>query len=147
MVQQSDDLERRDANKCVIRDHFERGVSRGELEIYDLIMDEDYMLHVGLVQNALAGGLVGYKAGLGSFQDSFPDMAIELLDLVAEDDMVVAHYIERGTHTGTPHRGHPANGRAYQKHGFGLYRLHGGRMVEGWVQEDDLSFLRDMGWT
>lgn len=146
MKEMAGSIGRRDANKRVVRDHFERGVSRRDLDIYDTIMDEDYVLHVGLNRDLLSGGRAGYKAGLGSFQASFPDMRVELLDLIAERDVVVAHYIEQGTHSGRAYRGHAPTGRAYRKHGFGLYRLRDDRMVQGWVQEDDLAFLRALGW-
>ena len=70
----------------------------------------------------------------------------QLLDVVAEGDLVVARYIERGTHSGAAYGSHPASGRAYEKHGFGMYRVVDGRMTFGAVQEDDVAFARALGW-
>jgi predicted ester cyclase len=133
------------AAKEIVRRHFLDGVSGHRVEVWDEIMADDYQLHVGLRRDLLRGGRAGYQAGIGAFWEAFPDMHVELHELVAEGDLVVARYTERGTHRG-PYRGRAPTGRSYTKHGFGMYRIAAGRMAEGWIQEDDASFARDLGF-
>jgi predicted ester cyclase len=74
---------------------------------------------------------------------AFPDLRVEVLDLVAEDDRVVVRYIERGTHTGE-FVGIPPTGRTYEKHGFALYRVAAGQLAEAWMQEDDQGYQQQL---
>lgn len=133
-----------DENMGVIRRHFEEAINEHDVSVYDNIMALDYRLTVGLRDDLLEGGRRGYQNGLQQFWEGFPDMRVEILDLIAEDDRVVAHYIERATHTGT-YADLPPTGRSYIKHGFGLYVVREGLMVSGWVQEDDLAFRTCVG--
>jgi len=50
----------------------------------------------------------------GAFSRSFPDMHMELLELVAEGDRVVARFACSGTHSGD-WRGHPPTGRRFER--------------------------------
>jgi predicted ester cyclase len=51
-------------------------------------------------------------AGSLSFREAFPDVQMEIVDLVAEDDTVVARFRCSGTHLGS-WRGTPATGRSF----------------------------------
>ena len=102
-------------------------------------MADDFLLHHPLVQP----GRSNYVAALEVLWAGFPDVNVELLDLVAEDDRVVARYVERGTHTGE-FFGLPPSGRSYAKHGFALYRVADGRLAEAWMQEDDQGYQQQL---
>jgi predicted ester cyclase len=84
-----------------------------------------------------------YADAVAVLWSGFPDLAVEVLDLVAENDRVVARYIERGTHTGD-FMGLAPTARSYEKHGFTLYRLDGGRLAEAWLQEDDQGYQQQL---
>jgi predicted ester cyclase len=122
-------------NKQVVRRHLEDAVSNQHPEVWDEIMADDFVLH----HPAVEPGRGGYHAAVRHLWVGFPDLSEEILDLVAEGDRVAVRYVERGTHTGE-FLGLPPSGRSYEKHGFALYRLDGGRLVEAWAQEDDLGF-------
>lgn len=126
------DLER---NKEVVRRHLEEGVTRRRAQIWSELMTDEFTLHHPLVQP----GREGYEEALAALWSAFPDLAIEVLDVVAEGDSVVVRYVERGTHEGDL-LGVPPTGRRYEKHGFTLYRLERGRLAEAWLQEDDQGF-------
>jgi hypothetical protein len=68
----------------------------------------------------------------------------QFLHVMARDDYVMLHYIERGAMTG-PLFGAETVGKSYEKKGFALYRLEDGLMREGWNQEDDLGFVQQLG--
>ena len=102
-------------------------------------MAEDFVLHHPLVP----AGRSNYAEAVATLWAGFPDLNEEVLDLVAEDDRVVARYIERGTNTGE-FLGLAPTGRSYAKHGFALYRVANGRLAEAWMQEDDQGFQQQL---
>ncbi|MBI2700159.1 ester cyclase [Mycobacterium gordonae] len=124
-----------EANKALVRRHLDEAINRRQSHLWTEIMSEDFDLHHRLVP----AGRDGYVAAIDILWQAFPDMSIELLDLVAEGDRVVARYIDRGTHLGE-FMGIPPTGRTYEKHGFAMYRIAGARLAEAWTQEDDLAF-------
>lgn len=128
-----------DDNKDLVRRHLEEAVSQGRPEVWSDIMAEDFVVHHPLVEP----GRDNYAAALAVLRTGFPDMRVELLDLVAEGDRVVVRYIERGTHTGD-FLGLRPTGRSYAKHGFALYRVADGRLAECWLQEDDQGYQQQL---
>ena len=129
----------REENKALVRRHLGEAISQDRPEVWDEIMDEGFTLHHPLVQR----GRAGYRAAVDALRAGFPDLREEILDIVAEDDRVVVRYMERGTHTGD-FLGMPPTGKTYEKHGFALYRIANGRLVEAWFQEDDAGFQQQL---
>ncbi len=83
---------------------------------------------------------------VGPFSDSFPDFRMEIADLVAEGDKVVAHFRCSGTHAGE-WRGHPPTGRRFEDvDEIYVFRVRDGRLAgTDVVVEDDLRRLRQLG--
>ncbi len=132
-------MDTRDANKAVVLRHLEEAISKNRPELWDELMADDFTLHHPMV----APGRDAYAHSVAVLRAGFPDLSEEVLDIVAEDDRVVVRYVERGTHTGD-FMGMAPTGRRYEKQGFALYRLAGGRLCEVWVQEDDQGFARQI---
>ena len=126
-------------NKAIVLQHLEEAVNQRQPEIWAEIMADDFVLHHPLVQP----GRSNYADALAMIWAGFPDLHVEVLDLVAEDDRVVARYVERGTHTGD-FVGMPPSGKSYEKHGFSLYRLADGKLAEAWMQEDDQGYQQQL---
>jgi steroid delta-isomerase-like uncharacterized protein len=75
---------------------------------------------------------------------AFPDLAVTVLDQVAEGDMVATRWRARGTHRG-PFAGVPATGRPVTITAIHLHRVAGGRLAEHWEAIDLLPLLRQLG--
>ncbi len=71
---------------------------------------------------------------------AFPDLRIEIEDLIAEADRVVARLTLRGTHQG-PFRGIAPTGRQVRFAAIRVYRLDHGVIVESWASQDALGLL------
>jgi predicted ester cyclase len=85
------------------------------------------------------------RAWIAPFQASFPDMRMEIVDLIAEGDQVVGRFRCSGTHTGD-WRGHPPTGRRFERiDEVAIFRFRDGKIVQAWSLEDTLRRLEQLG--
>lgn len=81
----------------------------------------------------------------GAFRRSFPDMQMDLLELVAEGDRVAARFACSATHSGD-WRGHPPTGRRFEGvDEVYLFTFAGDRISAVWGLEDTLERFRQLG--
>jgi steroid delta-isomerase-like uncharacterized protein len=130
-------LVRRDseANKALVR-HLYNAFDTGGVDLLDEIVAPDFIDH-----NPIPGQaphLAGLKQVVGLFRAAFPDGAITIETMVAEADRVVTHVRMQGTQMGA-FAGTPASGREVQAEGSEMYRIHGGKIVEGWSRFGSLE--------
>jgi predicted ester cyclase len=74
---------------------------------------------------------------------AFPDLRVQIEDLVAEDDRVVARLTFEGTHRGA-FRGIEPTGRTVRFGAIRIYRLTDGKVVETWAQQDALGLIQQL---
>ncbi|MEU4287248.1 ester cyclase [Kribbella sp. NPDC026596] len=87
----------------------------------------------------------GARAWIAPFRASFPDVQMEIVELIAEGNTVVGRFTCTATHTGTWH-GHPPTGHRFNKiDEVNLYRFHNGLINETWTLEDNLERLTQLG--
>jgi steroid delta-isomerase-like uncharacterized protein len=75
---------------------------------------------------------------------AFPDLHVEVEDLIAEGDKVVCRNTVTGTHRGE-YLGRAATGKAVTYREIFVFRFADGRIVETWGVVDVLSQLRQLG--
>jgi predicted ester cyclase len=81
----------------------------------------------------------------GAFRSSFPDLNMELLDLVAENDKVVGRFACSATHLGD-WRGHPPTGRRFERvDEVYFFTFSGERIAAVWGIEDTLDRFQQLG--
>jgi predicted ester cyclase len=118
-------------NKAVVRRLVEEVLNAGQMEV----IDELYA--PALVEEA--------RAWIAPFRASFPDVHMEIIDLIAEDDSVVGRFTCSGTHF-SEWLGHAPTGRRFEAADeVSIYRIDDGRIVETWGIEDNLSRLEQLG--
>jgi predicted ester cyclase len=79
------------------------------------------------------------------FRTSFPDVRMDVLDLIAEGEKVVGRFHCSGTNLG-PWRGNPPTGRRFDRvDEVYLFRIVEGRITEAWGLEDAISRERQLG--
>jgi predicted ester cyclase len=82
----------------------------------------------------------------GAFRDSFPDMHMELLELVAEGDTVVARFACSATHLGD-WRGHARTARRFERvDEVYFFTFEGDRIAAVWGIEDTLDRFSSSGY-
>jgi predicted ester cyclase len=75
---------------------------------------------------------------------AFPDLQIEIEDLIAEGDKVVGRVTARGTHQGA-FMGIAPTGKPVSFNAIDVVRIAGGKIVERWSQADNLALLQQLG--
>jgi predicted ester cyclase len=85
------------------------------------------------------------KSWIAPFRASFPDVHMEVIDLVAEGDKVVGRFACSGTHE-REWRGHPPTGRRFERvDEVYFFRLRDGKIADSWGLEDSADRLRQLG--
>jgi predicted ester cyclase len=111
------------ANKALVRRLIEEVLNHGRLDI----LDELYTARMARAA----------RHRIEPFLIAFPDVRMEIVELVAEDDKVIGRFRYSGTHRG-PWRGQPATGRRSAE-------IHDGRIARSWGLEDTHSRLKQLG--
>jgi predicted ester cyclase len=122
-----------EANKEVVRRLVDEVFNGGHLEVIDELYAPD-----------LAGAA---KRWIAPFRASFPDVHMEIVELIAEGDKVVGRFTCAATHLGA-WLGQAPTGRRFQRVAeVWILRFRDGRIVHVWSLEDTLSRLRQLGLT
>ncbi len=116
--------------------------NRGELDRIEEFVTEDYVNH-----EAWAGedpGYEGFRLRMRRLHDAFPDMHMDVFEVVAGDDLVSYRAELAGTHRGEL-LGIPPTGRSFRAQQMHMLRLRDGRACEHWATRDDLGMLVQLG--
>src|SRR5687768_16056786 len=82
---------------------------------------------------------------IAPFRASFPDVHMEVVELIAEGDHVVGRFTCSATHLGE-WLGHPPTGRRFERvDEVSIFRMRDVRISQGWSLEDTLGRLRQLG--
>ena len=120
-----------DANKATVRRLIDDVFNGGRVEL----IDELYAPELAAAA----------KRWITPFRRSFPDVHMEIVDLIAEGDKVVGRFTCSATHKGT-WRGQPATGRRFENiDEVSIFRLREGRIVSVWSLEDTLARMEQLG--
>ena len=85
------------------------------------------------------------KRWVQPFQSAFPDFQMEIVDLIAEGDKVVAHFSCSGTHRGE-WLGVPATGRRFEQvDEIYIFEARDGKLISAIGVEDNLTRMRQLG--
>ena len=86
-----------------------------------------------------------WRAWVAPFQDSFPDMRMEIVQLVGEGDTVVGRFTCSATNSGE-WRGRAPSGRRFENvDEVYFFTFEGDRIASAWGIEDTLDRLRQLG--
>jgi len=76
---------------------------------------------------------------------AFPDIWFTVDEVIVDGDWSAARYHIEGTHEGEV-EGFPATGRRFHVTGISMMRWQNGRIVESWINYDQLGLLRQIGF-
>jgi predicted ester cyclase len=84
------------------------------------------------------------KGSQSAYRSAFPDWRKDIVDVVAEEDMVVGRLKCSGTHRGEM-MGIAPTGRHMEVDEVYFLRVEDGKFVEFWGLEDNLTRMRQLG--
>src|SRR5512140_3227117 len=125
-------------------------VLRKAAQAFNNIADRSgwYDFHAESVQAHGLGPAALDKAGMKGFYTAlwggFPDLTIQIDELVGEGDDVVWRVTASGTHNGS-FQGVPATGKPVKFGAHYTFRFQDGKIVERWSTIDRLSVLVQIG--
>ena len=88
--------------------------------------------------------IAGFRHFFGGMLHAFPDLTVDIQDMITEGDRVVTRKVMRGTHRGDLW-GAPPTGKEVQLEVIDIFRVADGKLAEHWTQLDVLAVARQLG--
>ncbi|MBT8365234.1 MAG: ester cyclase [Deltaproteobacteria bacterium] len=129
-------------NKALIKRAWDEVFNQKKLTVVDELWSSDYIYHGP--QGQELRGPESLKQFISHYLEAFPDLHIEIEDLIAEGDKVVSRVVSRGTHKGEL-QGIAPTGNEVTTTLILITRLADGKVVEDWESRDDLGMLQQLG--
>ena len=134
-----------EGNKALIRRWLEECYNKGNVAVADDLIATDYVNHSA--PHGQMPGLAAEKQYIITIRSAFPDFHLEIEDQIAEGDQVVTRLTASGTYRGgledIPSTA--AIGRQVRVTEILIHRMFAGKVVEGWIEFDQLSLWRQLG--
>jgi steroid delta-isomerase-like uncharacterized protein len=127
--------------KTLVRRWFEEVWNKGRVAAIDELLAPNGVVH-GLGEDMQ--GAAAFKPFHAAYRDAFPDVKIELEDLIAEEDKVAFRWSATATHKGNG-LNFAATNRPVRFSGMGIIRVENGKLVEGWNIFDQLGMMQQLG--
>lgn len=88
-------------------------------------------------------GPQAFKEAHRTFCGAFPDLSVEIQDIVSEGNRVAIRWKVNMTHRGD-HLGIPASGKQATLHGSSFNIVENGQLIKGWNQMDFQRLLKEI---
>jgi steroid delta-isomerase-like uncharacterized protein len=126
-------------NKAAVRRFYDEVINGRNLDVIDELQTPDGMDHTFGSQ-----GVDASKQFFAMLHSAFPDLHVEVHDLIAEGDLVAARVTYTGTQQGQ-FVGIPPTGRHATTAGIDFFRLRDGKQSDHWGGPDLASLLQQLG--
>jgi steroid delta-isomerase-like uncharacterized protein len=127
--------------KSLVRDFYD-AVGAGNLSVIDELVADDF------VDREEFPGLEPNKEGVKQFfamlRSAFPDLRMEVREMLADDDLVSVRVIATGTHEGD-FMGMSSSGRRIEVQVFDIFRIRDGQVTEHWGLMDAMTMMQQLG--
>lgn len=138
-----------EANKDLVRRHFEEIFNRHDFAVCDEIMAEDYTEHAVAPFGQSAPGKVhgptAMRETAGWLLAQFPDMHMNIEAMVSEGDIVAVRVLSEGTNLGPLNGVVPPTGKRFAARQSHWYRVADGKLAEHWATREDLPAMLQLG--
>jgi steroid delta-isomerase-like uncharacterized protein len=117
-------------NKQAVQQVFEEIMNRGNLQLVDELVADDYRVND---PPGIPPGKEGFRALVNMYRTGAPDLNMTVEDLIAEGDQVAVRWTATGTLTGEM-MGIPPSGQRVTFRAISWLRLTNGKLAEEWTQ-------------
>ena len=128
-------------NKDFVRRWFEEIWNKGRASAVDEMLAANGVIH-GL--QGVMRGPAAFQSFHAAYREAFPDVKIQIDDMVAEGDVVAVRWSGTATHNGNA-LGFAATQKRIQFSGMGFVRIVDGKLVEAWNNFDQLGMFQQLG--
>ncbi len=129
-------------NKAIARDYFE-AIANKDLAWIDDHIAPDFVRHDPGLPFEVRGP-EGVKHLNSVFLTAFPDLRLDIEDVIGEGDKVLVRLTIRGTHQGELME-IPPTGNEVEVGVLDLFRIADGRLAEHWAMIDNLGMMQQLG--
>lgn len=130
------------ANLELVRESFDAWNAH-DSEHYAKLLDERYIKESDTLRQAVSGREAG-RAVMEMYLRAFPDLHIDVEQLLTSGDYVVVRWTGTGTHRGEL-MGIPATNRSGVVRGCSIVEVRRGHIAREWVYWDMAHLLRQLG--
>jgi predicted ester cyclase len=134
-----------EANKELVRRHFEEIFNRKNLAVCDQIMAEDFVEHAAAPFAQSAPGRVNgphaMRASAEWLLAQFPDLHMTIEEVISDGDIVAVRIFSEGTNRGALDDVVPPTGKRFIARQSHWFRVTGSKLVEHWATRDDLTAM------
>ncbi len=128
--------------ESLVRAFIDEALNRHDLSAFDRFCARDYLWHG--MDGAEVHGLEAFKREVAVFFDAFPDINVDVRDVVVGADRAAVRFRESGTHIGHLADLRPTGRRAGWD-GVAIYRVEKEFLVEEWSVSDRLGMFEKLG--
>jgi steroid delta-isomerase-like uncharacterized protein len=129
-------------NKEVVRKYVKAILVDRDFSKFETYTAPGFYIDRSAVPEAIKGEQ-GLHTQMDMLYSAFPDLALRIVDMVAEGDKVVVRFEAPGTHTGTFAGIAPTGKRAVWK-GLVMYHVVENRIKEAWADWDDWGLIEQL---
>jgi predicted ester cyclase len=138
-----------EANKELVRRHFEEIWNRKDLAVADELMAEDYLEHAiapfGQAEPGRVNGPVTMCQTAEWLLAQVPDLDMRIEAIVAEGDTVAVRVFSEGTNLGPLNGVVPPTGKRFAARQSHWFRIADGKLAEHWATREDLPAMLQLG--
>lgn len=124
-----------------VRSFYDTVFQSGDIDAASLMMADDFVDHAPWPGHPATRE--GFQAGCASMRAAFPDLSIEPIKTVEEDDKVAVVVRISGTHHGD-FLGNKGTGRSFEIEGVDILRVQDGKLCEHWGVMDAGQMLAQL---
>ena len=131
-----------EANKEVVRKYVQAILVERDFSKFSEYTAPGFYIDRSAVPEAIAGE-EGLHTQMDMLYSAFPDLDLRVVNMVAEDDMVVVRFEAPGTQTGA-FAGIPPTGKRATWKGLVMYHVVDGKITEAWANWDDWGLIEQL---
>ena len=129
-------------NKQIVREYAAAILGKRDFSQFSKFAEPTFKIDRSAVPEAIAGA-AGLNAQMDMLYKAFPDLNIQIADMVANNDKVLVRFEAPGTHTGD-FIGIAPTGKKVVWKGLVLYQLKDFKLVHAWANWDDTGLINQL---
>lgn len=133
-------------NKIVLRRLLDEVVVGGRMSLVEELVSPDFVNHSVMFtgEKTRRVGIDNFKEDIQNLRQAFPDLTLEITQLVTDDDKIVIFLVIEGTHQGA-YLGIAPTGKKVKVPSMTIFRLENGKFAERWNLVDRYGLLEQLG--